>query len=105
MRISDWSSDVCSSDLTADYDRAIRRWTREMRWRSAMIEALAPRAGEMIVDVGCGTGRFAVMLKRAAPGVNLIGVDPDVEALAREEAGRVGNAGVRACVSRGARET
>jgi ubiquinone/menaquinone biosynthesis C-methylase UbiE len=67
---------------TADYDRAIRRWTREMRWRSAMIEALAPRAGEMIVDVGCGTGSFAVMLKRAEPGVNLIGVDPDVEALA-----------------------
>src|SRR3546814_3610497 len=67
---------------TANYARAIRRWTREMRWRSAMIEALAPRAGEMIVDVGCGTGSFAVMLKRAEPGVNLIGVDPDVEALA-----------------------
>jgi hypothetical protein len=37
---------------TADYDRAIRRWTREMRWRRAMIGLLAPRAGETIVDVG-----------------------------------------------------
>src|SRR3546814_9360233 len=64
---------------TADYDRAIRRWTREMRWRSAMIEALAPRAGEMIVDVGSGTGSFAEMLKRAEPGVNLIGVDRSEE--------------------------
>src|SRR3546814_13114849 len=85
---------------TADYDRAIRRWTREMRWRSAMIEALAPRAGEMIVDVGCGTGSFAVMLKRAEPGVNLIGVDPDVEELARSEERRVGKEGVRTCRTR-----
>ena len=67
---------------TADYDRAIRRWTREMRWRRAMIEALAPCPGETIVDVGCGTGSFAVMLKAVAPGVNLIGLDPDEEALA-----------------------
>lgn len=67
---------------TADYDRAIRRWTREMRWRSAVIELLAPRRGETIIDVGCGTGSFAVMLKTAEPGVNLIGIDPDEEALA-----------------------
>lgn len=67
---------------TADYDRAIRRWTREMRWRSAMIALLAPRPGETIIDVGCGTGSFAVMLKVAAPGVRIIGIDPDEEALA-----------------------
>lgn len=67
---------------TADYDRAIRRWTRELRWRSATIELLAPRPGETIIDVGCGTGSFAVMLKAAAPGVHVIGIDPDEEALA-----------------------
>lgn len=67
---------------TADYDRAIKRWTREMRWRRAMIETLAPRPGETIIDVGCGTGSFAVMLKAVAPGANLTGIDPDEEALA-----------------------
>ena len=67
---------------TADYDRAIRRWTREMRWRRAMIDALAPRAGETIVDVGCGTGSFAVLLKAAAPEALVLGIDPDAEALA-----------------------
>ncbi|MCR5870044.1 MULTISPECIES: class I SAM-dependent methyltransferase [unclassified Sphingomonas] len=67
---------------TADYDRAIRRWTREMRWRRAMVDALAPRPGETIVDVGCGTGSFAVMLKAAEPGVEVVGIDPDEEALA-----------------------
>lgn len=67
---------------TADYDQAIRRWTRELRWRRAMIDLLAPRPGEAIIDVGCGTGSFAIMLKNAEPGVNLIGIDPDEEALA-----------------------
>ena len=67
---------------SADYDRAIRRWTREMRWRRAMLKALAPGPGETIVDIGCGTGSFAVMLKSAEPGVDLLGIDPDEEALA-----------------------
>lgn len=67
---------------TADYDRAIRRWTREMRWRDAMIGLLAARPGETVIDVGCGTGSFAVMLKAAALGIRVIGIDPDEEALA-----------------------
>ena len=28
---------------TKDYDRAIRLWTREKRWRAAMLAALAPK--------------------------------------------------------------
>jgi ubiquinone/menaquinone biosynthesis C-methylase UbiE len=67
---------------TADYDRAIRRWTREMRWRRRMIALLGPRLGETVLDIGCGTGSFAVMLKAAAPEVRVVGIDPDAEALA-----------------------
>lgn len=67
---------------TADYERAMRRWTRELRWRRAMIAALAPRPGETIIDAGCGTGSFSVMLKATAHGATVIGIDPDEEALA-----------------------
>lgn len=67
---------------TADYDRAIRRWTREERWRSAMLAALTPRSGETILDIGCGTGTFAILLKRAQADAAVIGIDPDEEALA-----------------------
>ncbi|KRB79009.1 MULTISPECIES: class I SAM-dependent methyltransferase [Sphingomonadaceae] len=66
---------------TADYDRAIRLWTRETLWRRAMLEELAARPGETILDVGCGTGSFAVMLKASQPAVRVIGIDPDEEAL------------------------
>ena len=67
---------------TADYDRTIRRWTREVRWRREMLGLLAARPGETVLDIGCGTGSFAIMLKSAAPAVTVIGVDPDAEALA-----------------------
>jgi ubiquinone/menaquinone biosynthesis C-methylase UbiE len=66
---------------TADYDRAIRRWTRERRWRGAMLSSLAPLAGETILDIGCGTGTFAIMVKRQNPLARVIGIDPDKEAL------------------------
>lgn len=69
------------SGKTADYDKAIRRWTRELLWRRAMLTALAPQSGEAILDVGCGTGSFALMVKHAAPGAFVTGLDPDAEAL------------------------
>ena len=77
---------------TDDYDRTIRRWTRELRWRGAMVDLLAPRPGEMVVDVGCGTGSFAILLKKRHPRVDVVGIDPDAQALAiaREKAAREG---------------
>lgn len=79
---------------TTDYDRAIRTWTRELRWRSAMLQLLAPRPGETIADIGCGTGSFAVMLKQLHPEVSVVAIDPDEVALrlAREKASREGAA-------------
>lgn len=77
---------------TKDYDRAIRIWTRELRWRGAMLDLLAPRPGEAIADIGCGTGSFAIMLKKLCPQVTVIAIDPDAQALAiaRDKASRAG---------------
>lgn len=75
---------------TADYDRTIQTWTRELRWRGAMLDLLAPKPGETIADVGCGTGSFAVLLKQRYPQVSVTGIDPDAQALdiARDKAAR-----------------
>lgn len=81
------------SALTPLYDAAIRLLTRERRWRGALIEQMAPRSGQAILDVGCGTGTFAIMLKQLAPGVRVLGLDPDPTVLAAASA-KAAHAGV-----------
>lgn len=63
--------------MTGAYDLAIRLLTRERRWRSALLEQLAPNDRDAILDVGCGTGTFALLVKQAAPGARVVGLDPD----------------------------
>lgn len=70
------------ASLTGLYDGAIRLLTRERRWRSLLLEQVAPAAGESIIDVGCGTGTFAILLKRRAPDARVVGLDPDSRVLA-----------------------
>jgi ubiquinone/menaquinone biosynthesis C-methylase UbiE len=36
-----------------------------------------------VLDIGCGTGSLAVLLKRLYPEVDVVGIDPDPKALAR----------------------
>lgn len=72
--------------LTPLYDAAIALLTREGRWRGALLEQVAPINGERILDVGCGTGSFALMLKRTAPSAAILGIDPDPAVLSRAAA-------------------
>ncbi len=59
------------------YDAAIALMTREKRWRSDLLRCAAPQPGERIVDIGCGTGTFAIALKNAVPESVILAVDPD----------------------------
>ena len=51
--------------------------TRERMWRAQMLAELAPKAQQSIVDIGSGTGSFAILVKQASPGARVIGIDPD----------------------------
>src|SRR3546814_13213564 len=50
MRISDWSSDVCSSDLDADHDRAVARAAGEAVVRTLRGRGSAQRHEFAMVD-------------------------------------------------------
>ena len=67
--------------LTPAYDFMVRIATRERTWRNRLLEQLQPRAGEAILDVGCGTGTFAILCKQHTPGARVVGLDPDGEVL------------------------
>ncbi|HET7344202.1 MAG TPA: methyltransferase domain-containing protein [Methylomirabilota bacterium] len=54
-------------------------------YRRALVEPAGVRAGQRVLDIGCGTGSLVVLLARAHPGVEVVGLDPDLKALARAE--------------------
>jgi ubiquinone/menaquinone biosynthesis C-methylase UbiE len=66
--------------------------TRERLWLSLAAMHVAPRPGDVIADVGCGTGSLSVLLARVEPHARIIGLDPDREvlALARDKADAAG---------------
>lgn len=51
--------------------------------REALLEQAALRAGQRVLDIGCGTGTMAVQIKRRHPEVEVVGLDPDSKALTR----------------------
>jgi SAM-dependent methyltransferase len=53
------------------------------RARQKLFDLAPLRPGDRVLDIGCGTGTFATMLKQRYPGVEVTGLDPDPKALAR----------------------
>lgn len=78
----DFTPALGASEFSSVYDLAIAALTREKVWRRALLVQLDPQPGEVILDVGCGTGTFAVMIKQACPDCDVVGIDPDPDILA-----------------------
>lgn len=51
--------------------------------RQRLLDQAALQAGHRVLDIGCGTGTFVVLIKRLHPDVEVVGLDPDPKALAR----------------------
>jgi demethylmenaquinone methyltransferase/2-methoxy-6-polyprenyl-1,4-benzoquinol methylase len=63
---------------------ALSFW-QDPRWRRALVDAIAPRAGERVLDVACGTGLVTQeLLARARCSV--VGIDQSPEMLAAARA-------------------
>jgi ubiquinone/menaquinone biosynthesis C-methylase UbiE len=82
------------------YDALVVVLSWSPRWRRALLAQIAPREGDVIADVGCGTGTQLVKIGRCTPGVTLIGLDPDPDVLHRARR-KLAKARVVAGLSRG----
>src|SRR3546814_12990532 len=99
MRISDWSSDVCSSDLPVGVDVADDAGLdthRILQAADGVLPALA-RTGDELLARG---GHRRIAVGRSERLVDVLDVVGDALRLARSEERRVGKEGVSTCGSR-----
>jgi ubiquinone/menaquinone biosynthesis C-methylase UbiE len=53
------------------------------RVHARLVEAAAVRPGHRVLEIGCGTGNLALLVKERHPEATVVGLDPDLPALAR----------------------
>ncbi|HZA90506.1 MAG TPA: methyltransferase domain-containing protein [Solirubrobacterales bacterium] len=86
--------------LTRFFDPFIRLAMPERRFKQRLLEQAAPKPGQRVLDLGCGTGTLAIMVKGAEPAAEVVGLDADPEILERARAKAEG-AGVEVQLDRG----
>jgi ubiquinone/menaquinone biosynthesis C-methylase UbiE len=67
--------------LTRFYDPLVRVTAREATFKEALLRQASIRDGHRVLDLGCGTGTLALLVKHGHRGAEVFGLDADPEAL------------------------
>jgi len=67
--------------LTPLYDPLVRLVMREDEVKQRLVDQARIAPGMTVLDLGCGTGTLALLVKRAHPDVRVIGLDVDPKVL------------------------
>lgn len=67
--------------LTPLYDTLVAVTLNERSVKQQLVDQARIAPGMTVVDLGCGTGTLALMIKRSQPAAHVIGVDVDAKIL------------------------
>ena len=79
-------------ELNPLFDPGMRYLMREHIFKEDIVRNLDLREEQLVLDVGCGSGTLALMIKTSAASTNVVGVDIDksIIEIAQEKTRRVG---------------
>lgn len=86
--------------LTRFYDTLLPGTVREFALKRRLVEEMSPLDGKRVLDIGCGTGTLALMIKKEQPGADVTGIDGDPEIL-RIAGDKIEKEGVRISLKHG----
>jgi len=67
--------------LTPFYDICVRLTTRETIFKQALIDQAGFESTDRVLDLGCGTGTLAILIKKTRPQTAVFGIDGDLKIL------------------------
>ena len=67
--------------LTFFYDPVVRWTTREKEFKTRLVEQVGIKAGQNVLDGGCGTATLTIALKQSCPQAVVHGLDGDAKIL------------------------
>jgi ubiquinone/menaquinone biosynthesis C-methylase UbiE len=67
--------------LTRYFDTVLANTLKEEKFKSLLVRQANVQPGDRILDVGCGTGTLALLIKQAVPDTHVVGLDADGAAL------------------------
>jgi ubiquinone/menaquinone biosynthesis C-methylase UbiE len=81
-RNSDYVPALRFHALTRFYDRLLSATTKEEKFRDLLLAQANVGPSHRVLDLGCGTGTFAILTKLAVPTAEVVGLDADKNVLA-----------------------
>lgn len=69
--------------LTRFYDPVVALTVRERTFKQRLITLAGIESGQEVLDIGCGTGTLAILIKQTCPGAKVTGLDGYPEILDR----------------------